>query len=72
MIIGLHIAAMYLPSLVTGVLVAIARPTSMAVASGIVLAISGVLAAFTPGDAILSLAIALILLGLGWNSGLIS
>jgi MFS family permease len=72
MIIGLHIAAMYLPSLVTGVLVDRYGRTSMAVASGIVLAISGVLAAFTPGDAILSLAIALILLGLGWNFGLIS
>lgn len=72
MVIGLHVAAMYLPSLVTGVIVDRYGRTIVAIASGIVLASSGVLAAFTPGDAILSLSIALILLGLGWNFGLIS
>lgn len=72
MVIGLHVAAMYLPSLVTGIIVDRYGRTIMAVASGIVLALSGVLAAYTPGDAILSLSIALILLGLGWNFGLIS
>lgn len=72
MVISLHIAAMFLPSLVTGLLVdKIGRPI-MIVASGITLAISGILAAYTPGDAILSMTIALILLGLGWNFGLIS
>lgn len=72
MIIGLHVAAMYLPSFVTGALVDRYGRTPMAVASGLVLMVSGIVAAFTPGDAILSLAIALILLGLGWNFGLIS
>lgn len=72
MVISLHVAAMFLPSLVTGMLVdKIGRPL-MAAVSGVTLAISGVLAAYTPGDAILSMTIALILLGLGWNFGLIS
>lgn len=72
MIIGLHIAAMFLPSLVTGILADKFGRNFMVMASGITLSLSGVLAAFTPGDAILSMAIALILLGLGWNFGLIS
>lgn len=72
MVISLHIAAMFLPSLITGILVdKIGRPIMVA-ASGFTLAISGFLAAYTPGDAIVSMTIALILLGLGWNFGLIS
>lgn len=72
MVIGLHVAAMYLPSLVTGSLVDKFGPHTMVIASGLTLFLSGILAAYTPGDAILSMSIALILLGLGWNFGLIS
>lgn len=72
MIIGFHIGAMYLPSLLTGILVDKVGRTAMAVASGITLLASGVLAAFAPGESMLLLTIALILLGLGWNFGLIS
>ncbi|MBM4764385.1 MFS transporter [Bacillus sp. B15-48] len=72
LIIGLHIAAMFLPSPITGALVDRFGPTAMVIASGVTLFISGIMAAFTPGDAIVPLAIALILLGLGWNFGLIS
>lgn len=72
MVIGLHVAAMYLPSLVTGSLVDRFGPHIMVIASGLTLFLSGLLAAYTPGDAILSMSIALILLGLGWNFGLIS
>lgn len=72
MVIGLHIAAMYLPSLFTGILVdKIGRPI-MVIASGVTLAISGVVAAFAPGDSMFWLILALMLLGLGWNFGLIS
>lgn len=71
-VIGLHIAAMYLPSLVTGVFVDKYGPTSMVIASGVTLFIAGIVAAFAAGDAIVLMAIALILLGLGWNFGLIS
>lgn len=72
MVIGLHIAAMYLPSLVTGMLVdKIGRPI-MVIASGVTLALSGLMAAYAPGDSLFWLTFALMLLGLGWNFGLIS
>ena len=71
-VIGLHIAAMYLPSLGTGVLVDKIGRTSMVIASGVTLAISGLMAAYAPGDSLGWLTTALILLGLGWNFGLIS
>lgn len=71
-VIGLHIAAMYLPSLVTGMLVdKIGRPI-IVIASGVTLAISGLMAAYAPGDSLFWLTFALMLLGLGWNFGLIS
>lgn len=72
MVIGLHIAAMYLPSLGTGILVDRIGRNVMGIASAITLAISGISAAFVSGDSLIGLAIALILLGLGWNFGLIS
>jgi len=72
LVIGFHIGAMYLPSLVTGVLVDKLGRTAMAIASGITLLLSGLIAAFAPGDSMVLLVIALSLLGLGWNFGLIS
>ncbi|MGX1433680.1 MFS family permease [Cytobacillus horneckiae] len=72
MVIGIHVGAMYLPSLITGVLVDRLGRTIMAIASGITLLSAGVLAAVAPADSMLGLIIALALLGLGWNFGLIS
>ncbi|GAA0316917.1 MFS transporter [Bacillus carboniphilus] len=72
LIIGIHIAAMYLPSLITGVLVDKVGRTIMASASGVTLLAAGVVAAIAPGESMVALAIALALLGLGWNFGLIS
>jgi MFS family permease len=72
MIIGFHVGAMYLPSLLTGVLVDKVGRSVMAVFSGVTLLAAGILAAFAPVDSMLLLTIALILLGLGWNFGLIS
>ncbi|MEK5097408.1 MFS transporter [Bacillus sp. FSL W8-0848] len=72
LVIGFHIGAMYLPSLVTGVLVDKLGRTAMAVASGTTLLLAGLTAAFAPGDSMVLLVIALSLLGLGWNFGLIS
>jgi MFS family permease len=72
LVIGFHIGAMYLPSLVTGVLVDKLGRTAMAIASGITLLLAGLTAAFAPGDSMILLVIALSLLGLGWNFGLIS
>ncbi|QOY36462.1 MFS transporter [Anaerobacillus isosaccharinicus] len=71
-VIGVHIGSMYLPSLITGVLVDKIGRTSMAIASGVTLLLSGMIAALAPSDSLFYLVIALALLGLGWNFGLIS
>lgn len=72
LVIGVHIGAMYLPSLFTGILVDKFGTTVMSVASGITLGLASALAAFAPGDSLVSLILALALLGIGWNIGLIS
>lgn len=72
MVIGIHIGAMYLPSLVTGMLVDKIGRTFMAMASGATLLAAGLVAAFTPATSMAGMIIALALLGLGWNFGLIS
>ncbi|WP_153731050.1 MFS transporter [Sporosarcina obsidiansis] len=72
LVIGLHIAGMYVPSIFTGVLVdKVGRP-AMVIASGITLAISGILAAYVAGGSVFWMSFSLILLGVGWNFGLIS
>jgi MFS family permease len=72
LVIGVHIGAMYLPSLVTGALVDRVGRTPMAVAAGGTLLLAGVVAAVAPGDSLGLLILALALLGLGWNFGLIA
>ncbi|SDN77840.1 MFS transporter [Alkalicoccus daliensis] len=72
MVIGIHIGAMFLPSLVTGYLVDKVGRVVMAVASAVTLLASGILAAAGPADSLAVLITALALLGLGWNFGLIS
>lgn len=72
LVIGLHIAAMYLPSLLTGALVDRIGPTPVAVASGITLLAAGLVAAQAPGSSLGLIVTALMLLGLGWNFGIIS
>ena len=71
-VIGIHVGSMYLPSLVTGYLVDKAGRTVMAAASGATLLGAGLVAAFSPADSMAGLIVALALLGLGWNFGLIS
>ncbi len=71
-VISVHIGAMYLPSLVTGVLVDKVGRVPMAVAAGLTLLLAGVTAAVAPGDSLGLLIVALALLGLGWNFGLIA
>ncbi|MFM1654643.1 MFS transporter [Brevibacillus sp. B_LB10_24] len=72
LVIGIHIGAMYLPSLVTGILVDKVGRIAMSFVSGAVLLAAGILAAAAPADSLLLLITALALLGLGWNLGLIS
>lgn len=71
-VIGFHIAAMYLPSLVTGVLVDKVGRSAMAAASGVTLLAAGLVAAVAPGPSLPWMITALILLGMGWNFGLIA
>lgn len=71
-VISLHIAGMFLPSLVTGRLVDRYGRTRMAVAAGATLLLAGVTGATVPGDSFIGLIAALVLLGIGWNIGLIS
>lgn len=71
-VIALHVAAMYLPSPVTGWLVDRVGRLPVAAAAGFTLLASGVLGALAPDDSAVLLAVALVLLGLGWNFGLVS
>jgi MFS family permease len=71
-VIATHIAAMYLPSPLSGWLVDRFGRLTIAVASGLTLLSAGLLAAFAPSESVFLLAIALGLLGLGWNLGLVS
>ncbi|MEZ2370771.1 MFS transporter [Arthrobacter sp. RCC_34] len=72
LVIGVHIGAMYLPSLVTGWLVDRIGRVWMACAGGLVLVASAILATLAPSDSLGLLLLALALLGLGWNFGLIT
>lgn len=72
LVIGFHVGSMYLPSLFTGILVDKIGRIPMAIASGTTLLLAGLVAALAPGDSMIFLIIALSLLGLGWNFGLIS
>lgn len=72
LVIGIHIGAMFLPSLITGVLVDRYGRVTMSIASGAILLLAGLLAALAPADSLVLLIVALALLGLGWNLGVIS
>lgn len=72
LVIGLHVGSMWLPSLVTGRLVDWVGPRIMATAGGLILLASGLIAAFSPADNLTGMVVALMLLGLGWNLGLVS
>ncbi len=72
LVIGVHIGAMFLPSLVTGVLVDRIGRTPMAIASGFTLLAAGIVAAAAPAGSLVLLIVALALLGLGWNFGVIA
>ncbi|MBF6356607.1 MFS transporter [Nocardia higoensis] len=71
-VIAIHVGAMYLPSPVTGWLVDRLGPLPVAGASGVTLLAAGLLAASAPADSVPLLAVALALLGLGWNLGLVA
>jgi len=70
-VIAVHIAAMYLPSPVTGLLADRYGRRPVIAAGGAVLLTAGLVAATAPTGSVAVLALALGLLGLGWNLGLI-
>ncbi|MGK5549078.1 MFS transporter [Streptomyces sp. URMC 127] len=72
LVIALHVAAMFLPSPLTGRLVDRFGPPRVAAAAGATLLLAGLLAALAPPHQAAALAAALVLLGLGWNFGLVS
>jgi MFS family permease len=72
LVIAIHLAAMYLPSPLTGWLVDRYSRLAIAAASGLALLAAGIVAAVAPGDSVAPLAVALALLGLGWNLGLVT
>ncbi|MFF4788457.1 MFS transporter [Streptomyces sp. NPDC001276] len=72
LVIAIHVGAMYLPSPLTGRLVDRYGRIALSAASGVTLLVAGLVAAVVPGDSVALLALALALLGLGWNFGLVS
>lgn len=72
LVIALHIAAMFGPSPLTGRLADRYGPRPIAAGGGVAMLGAGLLAATAPADSVALLAVALILLGLGWNLGLLA
>ncbi len=71
LVISLHVAGMYLPSPLSGWLADRFGRLLVVTAGGSALIVSGVLAAASPGSSVPLMALALALLGLGWNMGLV-
>ena len=71
LVISIHVAAMFLPSPLTGQLVDRIGRRPVIAASCVTLLAAGVLAALSPPESMPLLTIALALLGLGWNFGLV-
>ncbi|MET9297331.1 MFS transporter [Streptomyces sp. NPDC003077] len=72
LVIALHVGAMYVPSPLTGLLVDRFGGVRVAIASGPVLLAAGLVAAFASPHSVAALAVALVLLGVGWNLGFVS
>ncbi|GAA2812429.1 MFS transporter [Saccharopolyspora taberi] len=71
LVVAVHVGCMYLPSPVTGVLTDRLGRRPVMAAAGVVLLAAGLLAATAPEHSVAWPALALGLLGLGWNLGLV-
>jgi len=71
-VIGFHIAAMYLPSPLSGWLVDRYGPRWVAASSAFVFLACGIVIAVSPSSSFVGVLIALMFLGFGWSLGLIS
>ncbi len=72
LVISLHVAAMFLPSPLTGQLIDRAGRRPVIGAGIVTMLAAGTLAAVAPADSMFLLTVALMLLGLGWNLGLLA
>ena len=71
-VISVHIAAMFLPSPLTGHLVDRIGRRPLIAAAGLTLLAAGLVASVAPPESVPLLTVALALLGLGWNLGLVA
>lgn len=71
-VISLHVAAMFLPSPLSGFLVDRYGPRAIVLLSGFTLLASGLVAGFAPGTSAPLIAVGLMLLGLGWSFGIVA
>ncbi|WP_223830364.1 MFS transporter [Nocardiopsis quinghaiensis] len=72
LVIAIHVAAMFLPSPLSGFLVDWVGRLPVAAASGMTLLFAGLVAALAPPHTVGLLSLALALLGLGWSLGIVS
>ncbi|MFI2780277.1 MFS transporter [Streptomyces sp. ALB3] len=72
LVIALHTGSMYLPSPLAGRLVDRFGATTMSVVTAGTLFSAGVAAALAPSHSVTSIALALVLLGVGWSFGLVT
>ena len=72
LVISLHVLAMFAPSPLTGMLVDRLGRRPLVAAAGVTLLVAGLLADPAPPGSVALLTVALVLLGLGWNFGLIA
>jgi len=70
LVVSLHIAGMFAPAPLTGALTDRFGPLPVAGAGTLLLVAAGALSAFAPG--VVPFALGLVLLGVGWNAGLIA
>ncbi len=71
LVLSLHVAGMYLPSPLSGALADRYGRLPVLAAGGATLIAAGVCSALAPGDHTPLVAVALVLLGIGWNFGLV-
>jgi len=71
LVISLHVAGMYLPSPLSGALADRRGRLPVLAAGGAVLVAAGICSALAPGEETVLMAVALVLLGVGWNLGLV-
>jgi MFS family permease len=71
LVISLHVAGMFLPSPLSGALVDRVGRVPVIAAAGVVLLLAGGVAAPTSGHSVAPVIAALVLLGIGWNLGLV-